>query len=134
MKKIDLRIINRLFNQAKDDERKRAHYLLHKSYEEKVQRLLIAFLKDSYVEPHFHRNKNQWEMFIVLNGIFELTKYSEQGTIVEQMIIEAGGDVLAVEIYPGEIHSVKCLSEKGLLMEIKEGPFNVLEAKEYLIK
>ncbi|WP_417647702.1 WbuC family cupin fold metalloprotein [Escherichia coli] len=56
--------------------RKRAHYLLHQSYEEKVQRLLIAFLENSYVEPHFHKNSNQWEMFIVIKGVFELTKYS----------------------------------------------------------
>ncbi|EAA4789805.1 cupin fold metalloprotein, WbuC family [Escherichia coli] len=133
MKKIDSEIIDKLFNQAKDSDRKRAHYLLHQSYEEKVQRLLIAFLKNSYVEPHFHKNSNQWEMFIVIQGVFELTKYSEGGSIIERIIIEAGADILAVEIYPCEIHSVRCLSEKGLLMEVKEGPFNPLEAKEYLV-
>lgn len=133
MRKIDKKVIDELYQHASESERKRAHYLLHNSYEEKVQRLLIAFEQGSYVEPHFHEETHQWEMFLVIEGTFELIKYSEQGDAVETLIIEAGVDVLAVDIYPKEIHSVKCLSEKGLLLEIKEGPFNPSKAKNFIL-
>ncbi|MCV5333107.1 cupin fold metalloprotein, WbuC family, partial [Escherichia coli] len=39
--------------------------------------------------------------------------------------------VSVVEFSPGDIHSVKCLSPKALMLEIKEGPFDPRKAKAF---
>ena len=54
--------IDALFKSAESSLRKRAHLNLHKTYEDKVQRLYIALVCGSYVEPHYHEKHNQWEM------------------------------------------------------------------------
>ena len=51
MRLVDDNILDELFALQQILERLRAHYLLHASHQEKVQRLLIAFVRDSYVEP-----------------------------------------------------------------------------------
>lgn len=131
MKIIDDRVLDNLFFEAKNSSRKRSHYLLHASYQEPVQRLLIGMLEGSYVEPHYHSAAHQWEMFSVLDGLVNVCFYHENGLIKESYDLSSGS---VLEIEPGEIHSVKCLSHKALLLEVKEGPFNPDSAKRFLNK
>ncbi|HIH6359276.1 TPA: WbuC family cupin fold metalloprotein, partial [Escherichia coli] len=51
MKIIDDAVVDELVNNARVSERKRTHYLLHTSHQDKVQRLIITMVKGSYVEP-----------------------------------------------------------------------------------
>ena len=116
----------------KNSPRKRSHYLLHKSHQDKVQRLLIGFVKGSFVESHFHELPHQWESFFVLDGNLRLTILDENHNIKSTEIIGIGTSVFAVEIQPNEIHSLECLSERALLLEIKEGPFDPSFAKKLI--
>lgn len=58
MQLINSDIITKLYREAKDSDRLRAHHLLHTSHQDKVQRLLIGLIKGSYVEPHYHNKVN----------------------------------------------------------------------------
>lgn len=131
MKVFDKKLIASLYEEASFSIRKRSHYLMHSSHQDKVQRLLIAMVKGSTVEPHFHKKSNQWEMFCVLEGEVEITFHEIDGKYKKFLL---GGDnsIFSVEINPGEVHSVICLSDKALLLEIKEGPFNPDNAKEFV--
>lgn len=120
-----------LFKEASLSPRKRSHLNLHSSYQEKVQRLYIAMLKGSYVEPHYHELPHQWEMFIVLQGTIHLKLYYEDSTVKESIFIGEGHEVKSIELMPNDIHSVECISEKVLMLEIKEGPFNPEIAKVF---
>lgn len=117
-----------LYVQARKSERKRSHYLLHRSHNDKVQRLLIAMLKGSYVEPHYHELEHQWEMFVVLEGCIKIKTYASSGKVLTEKLLGEDG-VSLVELAPQEIHSVECVSERALLLEVKEGPFDPNFAK-----
>lgn len=133
MRFFDHKLVSSLYEKAELTTRKRSHYWLHSSHQDKVQRLLIAMLKGSIVEPHYHRSQSQWEMFTVLEGEVEITFYNENK---EKCSYSLGGtsSIFSVEISPREIHSVICLSDKALLLEIKEGPFDPKNAKQFVVE
>ena len=122
-------IVDSLSSEAMTFERKRTHFNLHQSYFEKVQRLFISLVKGSYVEPHYHQFSHQWEMFIVINGILKVAVYDSTGVVIKELLIGDEQENFAIEIQPNEIHSVECLSDKALILEIKEGPFDPTHAK-----
>lgn len=132
MRKITQSDIQLLFEQASNSPRKRAHLNLHASFDDKVQRLYIALLKGSYVEPHYHELAHQWEMFIVQSGMLKVTLYNKAGSVINSFLVGNGQDVQSVEFQSGDIHSVECVSEQALMLEIKEGPFIEKYAKVLL--
>ncbi|MGI2095712.1 WbuC family cupin fold metalloprotein [Shewanella glacialipiscicola] len=120
-----------LFQDAALSPRKRTHLNLHSSFDDKVQRLYIAMLKGSYVEPHYHNLPHQWEMFFVLQGVIHLKLFNADGSLKESVLIGEGHDVLSMELQPNDIHSVECISDRVLMLEIKEGPFKPECAKVF---
>lgn len=132
MRKITQADIKTLFEQANYSHRKRAHLNLHASFDEKVQRLYIALLKGSYVEPHYHALAHQWEMFIVQSGVLKVTLHNKDGSIISSCLVGDEQDTQAIEFKPGDIHSVECISEQALMLEIKEGPFVQTVAKIFI--
>lgn len=129
MKLLESALLTQLYDDASISGRLRSHFLLHASHAEKVQRLLIAMLKGSYVEPHYHELPHQWEMFILLHGKIRVCLYSVSGEILRSLIIDENDSLPLVEFSPGDIHSVECLSDRALLLEVKEGPFDPQNAK-----
>ena len=132
MRKITQSDIELLFEQASNSPRKRAHLNLHASFDDKVQRLYIALLKGSYVEPHYHALANQWEMFIVQSGVLKVTLHHKDGSVISACLVGDEQDTRAIEFKPGDAHSVECLSEQALMLEIKEGPYIEEQAKVLL--
>lgn len=132
MRLIDNDQLEFLFEQAKQSVRLRSHLLLHTSHHDKVQRLLIALVNGSYVEPHYHELPHQWEMFIVMQGQLQICLYSKNGEVIEKFIAGENCNINVVEFAPGDIHSVECLSSRALMMEVKEGPFNPSFAKAFI--
>ncbi|KFA99290.1 WbuC family cupin fold metalloprotein [Vibrio sp. ER1A] len=118
-----------LYSEAMNSLRLRSHFNLHSNYEEQVQRLLIAMVKGSFVEPHFHDSPHQWELFTVLKGTVKINHYSKSGEILSSRYLGEEQDSIMVTIRPNEIHSVECISETALLLEIKEGPYKRDSAK-----
>ncbi|WP_312604555.1 WbuC family cupin fold metalloprotein [Kosakonia cowanii] len=132
MRLIESDQLEALYQQAEQSERLRSHLLLHHSHQEKVQRLLIALTKGSYVEPHYHELPHQWEMFIVMEGQLQVCLHGKDGEIVKQFIVGENTGISVVEFSPGDIHSVKCVSPRALMMEVKEGPFDPSFAKAFV--
>ena len=132
MRKITQIDIELLFEQAINSPRKRAHLNLHSSFDDKVQRLYIALLKGSCVEPHYHELAHQWEMFIVLSGVLRVALHNNTGLVIDSFLVGDEKNVKSVEFQPGDVHSVECISDKALMLEIKEGPF-VQKAAKVLI-
>ena len=124
MRLIDNDQLDELYDQAGQSERLRSHLMMHGSHQEKVQRLLIALVKGSYVEPHYHELPHQWEMFIVMEGQLKVCLYGRNGEVIKQFIAGDNTGISIVEFSPGDIHSVECLSPRALIVELKEGPFD----------
>lgn len=121
MRLIDNDQLDELYDQAGQSERLRSHLMMHGSHQEKVQRLLIALVKGSYVEPHYHELPHQWEMFIVMEGQLKVCLYGRNGEVIKQFIAGDNTGISIVEFSPGDIHSVECLSPRALMVEVKEG-------------
>lgn len=131
MRLINQKQIDSLYREAEISERLRSHYLMHNSHSDRVQRLLIALVKGSYVEPHFHELPHQWEMFTVMEGQLKISLYHINGEIINSFIVGDDADSRVVEFLPGEIHSVECLTSYALMLEVKEGPFDPAYAKSF---
>lgn len=129
MRVIDKAVTEQLYRDAEQSARKRAHLLLHASYDDKVQRLLIGLVRGSFVEPHYHELSHQWELFTVMEGELDIRLYDAQGGVTRQFVAGPGSGITMVEFNPGDIHSVECLSERALMLEVKEGPFDPAFAK-----
>jgi hypothetical protein len=129
---IDKNQLETLYGQAGQSERLRSHLLLHDSHQDKVQRLLIALVKGSYVDPHYHELPHQWEMFIVMQGQVQVCLYGKDGEIINKFVAGENTTINIVEFSPGDIHSVECLSPRALMMEVKEGPFDPTFAKAFI--
>lgn len=130
MKLIDANLIEKLKVEAGLSPRLRSHHLLHNNHDEKVQRLLIGMVKGSFVAPHYHELDEQWEMFAVLQGTLKVKVYDSCGAVTSQ--IHVGSNTLLpqlIEFSPNEIHSVECVSDFALLLEVKQGPFKPEYAK-----
>lgn len=132
MRLIDNNQLEALYEQAGQSERLRSHLLLHNSHQDKVQRLLIALVKGSYVDPHYHELPHQWEMFIVMQGQVQVCLYGKDGKVVNRFVAGENTGINVVEFSPGDIHSVECMSPRALMMEVKEGPFNPSFAKAFI--
>ena len=129
-----MRVFNKEFlftldNDALVSDRMRSHLNLHSSFDDKVQRLLISLVKGSYVEPHYHALPHQWEMFVVIEGVIEVVFYTPNGRMEQRLLVGEGQECKVIEFAPNDIHSVKCVSDKALMLEIKEGPFSPEKAK-----
>ncbi|EDT6888322.1 WbuC family cupin fold metalloprotein [Salmonella enterica subsp. enterica] len=118
-----------LIDIAKKSERLRAHLSLHESHKDKVQMVLIALIKGTYIPPHFHKNIWQWEYFQIINGEVELYIFDENGKV--RNIFQLGGKngALFAKIEPNTIHTLICRSSLAVVLEVKEGPFIELDAK-----
>ena len=130
MRVIEQDLIEQLRLDAEKSPRLRSHCLLHSNHDEVVQRLLIGFVKGSFVEPHYHALAHQWEMFAVLHGVLEVKVYDDCGNVTKQFNV--GNDMRLpnlIEFSPNDTHSIKCLSDFALLLEVKEGPFDPKHAK-----
>ncbi|MCE0812482.1 WbuC family cupin fold metalloprotein [Buttiauxella sp. S04-F03] len=131
MQLIDNIQLQQLYLEASKSERLRTHFLLHDSHQDHVQRLIIAMVQGSYVEPHYHELSNQWELFSVLDGVIKVTLYSTDGGVIQSFNAGPGEDISLIQFAAGDIHGIECLSKTALLLEVKEGPFNPEFAKVF---
>lgn len=129
MRVLDKHYLSDLEKNAINNPRKRAHLNLHSDFDEKVQRLFISLTQGSYVEPHYHELPHQWEMFVVIEGVVEVVFYTNEGEVIKRLLVGEGQNCKVVEIHPFDIHSVECISESALMLEVKEGPFQPESAK-----
>lgn len=121
-----------LKEQAILSSRRRAHFNLHHTYDESVQKTLICLLKGTYIPPHFHRHSHQKELFIVLEGRVKVIFFDRLGSIVEVLYLGDGESGSIIEILPDVIHTVVCITDYAFVLEVKQGPFVLDDCKEFL--
>ncbi len=102
----------------------RARYCLHPSHDDPVQQMIVAFIKDSRVPVHRHRQKS--ESFHVIEGELEVQLYNDSGSKVEtiKMGTMESGLTFVYRINTDTWHTVKPLSPMVIIHEILTGPFD----------
>lgn len=126
---LDSNLNNELMESAIKSERLRYHLNLHGSYNEPVQRIIIALIRGTYIPPHYHVLTHQWECFNVISGDVSVLIFDRDGNVINKIVLGQQTGVYGIEFPPGTIHTLFCNSENSIIMELKEGPFNPDGAK-----
>jgi cupin fold WbuC family metalloprotein len=115
--------IHTLLLAAKSAPLRRARICLHTDPSDPIQEMVIAFCRDSYVQPHRHTGKT--ESFHVLRGTLEVIFFDDTGTIANRILLSGDDDSLP-SIYRLRAdlwHTVIVQTETAVLHEIASGPF-----------
>lgn len=87
--------------------------------------------KDTYVQPHRHKNPPKPETFLALRGKLGFILFREDGSVLETQILSSEGPVYGIDILPGIYHTIVCLSEHCICFEGKSGPYDPQSDKEF---
>jgi len=122
-----------LFNMeeaARLQARRRMHHNLHSDYSDPCQRLLNVVCSDSYIPPHCHDSSQGSEALFVIRGLFAVVTFDDVGNILSahrmgsEKYEDGTNNLAGVQIEPGVWHTLIALSDIGVLLEVKAGPFN----------
>ena len=133
MIKISDELIRQVAAKARNSKRKRLNYNFHKSYNEKVQRLLNVAYPGTYIRPHKHENPDKVEVFIILKGKVLIVEFSDKGKARDYCILDAKKGSRGVEIPARVWHSFICLEAGSCLYELKEGPYEPISDKNFAL-
>ena len=129
--------LNLLTQSAKQSSRQRQHKNIHQHYNDPCQRLFNAIGIDSYIRPHRHSIDPKDECLIAVRGRMALVVFDDIGQV--QQIIRFGAQAdesqqvigVGVNLPAAAWHTVIAEVPGSILFEVKSGPFNPEQAKEY---
>jgi cupin fold WbuC family metalloprotein len=131
MTKIDSTFISGMITEAKNSARKRKNHNFHKVPEDTLQRMLHAMEPDTYIQPHKHENPDKREAFIILKGTVAVVQFDEEGNVQDHIIMNHGTGNFGVDIQPGTWHTLICLETESVVYEVKDGPYNPSDDKQF---
>ena len=119
--KFDKKYLDELSNSAKESERLRMFVDLRTSVNDCSQRIINALEPGTFVPIHRHRGTS--ETVIVLRGSLKEVFYSERGEIINEFLLQVGGECVGVQIPPGQWHSIEVLEVGTIIFEGKDGEY-----------
>lgn len=120
MELINTKLLDKLTQEAVENDRLRINYNFHKDLNDKCQRLLNAMEPSTIIPIHHHKVA---EMYIVLRGRLKANIYDDNKNIVESHIIDPKEGNFGVQIEENKWHSVEVLEHGTVIFEVKEGPY-----------
>lgn len=129
---IDNKILDELSAQAKTSPRLRMNYDLRNSAEDNSQRMLNA-IEPGTVMP-IHRHLASTETVVVLRGKICWHFYDDAGNETENVVLDADGDLRALNVEKGRWHSLECMAPDSVLLEAKDGAYAPLTEDEIMEK
>lgn len=130
VKLIHQRMFSGLLAKAEESPRRRTNYNFHKAMEENPHRFLNVMLRGTYIAPHRHLHPAKSESFVALEGKLGFFIFDEAGAVLETHILGEGG-LLGIDIVPGIWHTIAVLSDHAVCFEVKPGPYNPTDDKEF---
>lgn len=135
MKIFDADYFKELSIAAQSNPRKRQHQNIHESFTDNCQRLFNAIQPGSYIRPHRHVTEPKDELLIAIRGSMALITFDDQGSVkgIFRFGSEKHGIDLAVgaEVPPRTWHTVVALEPGCVLLEVKAGPFDPNQPKDF---
>lgn len=129
--KITSNELDELSLKAKDSVRKRMNFNYHEQLNDKLQRMIHALHKGTYIQPHKHENPDKREAFIILRGRVALIEFANDGTPVNHIILDGNAGNYGVEIPPKTWHSLIALENDSVVYEVKDGPYSPADDKNF---
>ena len=117
---IDNHLIDEIQKKAETSPRLRANLCLHKSPEDKVQKMINVLLPGT--EMPIHRHLNSDETLALLRGKLIVIYFDEKGLVTERIEMSQASGISVIDIPKGQWHNVE-VKEPVALLETKEGPY-----------
>ncbi len=129
--------LDALSQQAEQAIRQRQHKNIHQHYNDPCQRLFNAIGVNSYIRPHRHSIDPKDECLIAVRGRMALLVFDDIGQV--EQVIRFGAQTneaqqaisVGVNLPAGVWHTVIAEMPDSILFEVKSGPFNPEQAKEW---
>ena len=128
---IDRQLIARVTEGARSSPRRRMNHNFHSGPEDNPHRFLNVLLRGTYVQPHRHLRHPKSEGFLALEGKGLVVEFDDNGAIAARHEIGPGCTSFGVDIAPGVWHSVLAVSDVLVCYEVKPGPWDPREDKEF---
>lgn len=128
---IDNDLLNEISAKAKLNERLRMNYNLHDSLDAKAQRLLNALEPGTNLP--IHRHQYTAETYILLRGKIRVEFYTEEGDVVEKIVLDPLVGKYGVNIPAGQWHTLEVLETGTVIFEVKDGPYTPLNTNDMLV-
>ncbi|HEV3178882.1 MAG TPA: WbuC family cupin fold metalloprotein [Steroidobacteraceae bacterium] len=128
MKLLPRALLDELATRAAASPRARAHYNIHPTPDDPVQRFLVVALPGSYFRPHRHATKS--ELAVVVRGRIDVLTFDERGCITARHGVGEGTDSIAYETPAGTWHTLLPGAAGGAFLEVKEGPYDAATAAQ----
>jgi cupin fold WbuC family metalloprotein len=122
-------LLDELAARAAASPRGRAHYNIHATAADPVQRFLVAARGDSYFRPHRHASRS--ELAVILRGRLDVLTFDARGCVSARYAVGEGTESMAYESPQGVWHTVVPAPQGLAFLEIKEGPYDAATATEY---
>ncbi len=129
MRLIARELLDDLSTKATASPRGRAHFNIHPTNEDVVQRFLVVVDRRSYVRPHRHMTRS--ELAMVLRGGFDVTTFSDDGTVLARYSVGEGTTQMGFELPPATWHTLRARSDGSAFLEVKQGPYDPATAAEF---
>ena len=127
---IDKTLLDNLSFQAKASPRLRMNLDLRDSAEDQSQRMLNA-LEPGTVLP-IHRHRKTSETVAILRGRAVQYLYDDNGCETDSVLLEAGGEVPAMQVEMGQWHRLEALESGTVIVEFKNGAYEPIDPEDIL--
>lgn len=128
---ITQQMLDNLTEQAKVSPRLRMNMDLRNSEEDKSQRMLNAIEPGSIVPIHRHRKSS--ETVVCIRGRIVEEFYDELERIcTERIELSPLGHIVAVNIPIGQWHTIRSLESGSVILECKDGGYEILGSEDIL--
>lgn len=127
---VDSSMLDELTKRARSAPRLRMNLNFHQSLEEKCHRFLNAIEPGSRPPVHHHPTKD--ESFIVIRGRIKVLTYNDDGSLLEEVVLDSREGRYGVDIPKGVWHTLESLESGSVIFECKEGPFLLHEEEGIL--
>lgn len=124
-------LLTEIIEKSRKAERKRAHFVFHKTDDDPIQRMLNAMQPGTYLQPHKHESPDKREVFLGLTGKLLVVLFDMNGQITNHMILDPSKLEYAMEIPARTFHTVICLEPDSIAYEIKDGPYDPIDDKNF---
>ena len=120
---VDRELIERLFEQAKGNPRKRVNYDMRTSPEDGSQRMLNAMLPGTEVAIHRHPNSNE-NVILITGKMYEILYEVVDGQLVEteRLYLCPAEGKYGCQVPKGVWHTVEVI-EPSVIYEAKDGKY-----------
>lgn len=129
MKLFPRALLDELTTKAAASPRARAHYNIHTSASDLVQRFFVVANRSSYFRPHRHAVKS--ELALLVRGRFDVITFDEVGRITARYTVGEGSANIAYETPRGTWHTLIADNDGAAFLEVKEGPYDPATATEF---